>query len=114
MNKSTSSIEQILNELVTVVDRGQPTEILQAHDKALQAINKELSKQVREARIDELKRFIVEQQEAWVQIEDYLELNGRLHTYLDKDYPSCAICGFCPEAMQVFLENRINQLKEQS
>lgn len=63
--------------------------------------------------IDSAKREVLEEMRpANATIESMRIYTPRTHTYMGKEYPACGICGFCPEAMNAFIDAQLEQSEE--
>lgn len=63
--------------------------------------------------IDSAKREVLEEMRpANATIESMRIYTPRTHTYMGKEYPACGICGFCPEAMNAFIDSQLEQSEE--
>lgn len=66
-----------------------------------------------QALIESAKREVLEEMRpANATIESMRMYTPRTHTYMGKEYPSCSICGFCPEAMNAFIDAQLEQSEE--
>lgn len=66
-----------------------------------------------QALIDSAKREVLEEMRpANATIESMRIYTPRTHTYMGKEYPACGICGFCPEAMNAFIDAQLEQSEE--
>lgn len=64
--------------------------------------------------IDSAKREVLEEMRpANATIESMRMYIPRTHTYKGKEYPACSMCGFCPEAMNAFIDAQLEQSKEE-
>ena len=63
--------------------------------------------------IESAKREVLEEMRpANATIESMRIYTPRTHTYMGKEYPACGICGFCPEAMNAFIDAQLEQSEE--
>lgn len=61
--------------------------------------------------IDSAKREVLEQIRPPQAIIDSMKLT-QPHKYRGVEYPCCSICGFCPEAINAFIDSQLEQSEE--
>lgn len=108
-----SEIENILDRLaVRMYDEGQLDKpSLMGRQVAI--VNMGEAKAMLTTLIDSAKREVLEEMRpANATIESMRMYTPRTHTYMGKEYPACSICGFCPEAMNAFIDAQLEQSKE--
>lgn len=64
-----------------------------------------------QALIDSAKREVLEQIRPPQAIIDSMKLT-QPHKYRGVEYPCCSICGFCPEAINAFIDSQLEQSEE--
>lgn len=63
------------------------------------------------ALIDSAKREVLEQIRPPQATIDSMKLT-QPHKYRGVEYPCCSICGFCPEAINAFIDSQLEQSEE--
>lgn len=61
--------------------------------------------------IDSAKREVLEQIRPPQATIDSMKLT-QPHKYRGVEYPCCSICGFCPEAINAFIDSQLEQSEE--
>ena len=61
--------------------------------------------------IDSAKREVLEQIRPPQATIDSMKLT-QPHKYRGVEYPCCSICGFCPEAINAFIDSKLEQSEE--